>query len=164
MKRNTGFTLIELVIVICIMLVLAGISVPSFVAWSRNSRFKEAAQTALMTLRQAKGQAININQKVTVRFTLDTSAANDNNRVAIGTGDPAFYAPAILLNKGIEIKGGTDCDNEIDPVSIVFNPSGSAGTGYVCIFDGATRKYKVGVSNSNTARILFFKWQDGVWK
>lgn len=166
MKRNNGFTLIELIIVICIMLVLAGISVPSFVAWSKNARFKEAAQTAYLALRQAKGQAININQKVTMRFTLDNSTINDNNSVAIGTGTAPtiVYAPATLFNKGIEIRGKADCTLLTGDMLITFKPDGGAGTNdgaYICIFDGAVPKYRAGVVNTTTGRIVIEKWQEG---
>lgn len=164
MNTNKGFTIVELLIVISIMGIISAISVPGLLEWRRNAQYKEAAQTALTALRQAKGQAVNLNRPVAVRFTLDSSAANDENKVEIGTGNPIVYAPAIVFNKGIEIKQGAACDVDSGTVSLVFSPNGSSQSGYICIFDGTTSKYRVGIAVANTGRVLMQKWQGGAWK
>lgn len=158
MKGQKGFTLIELLVVVGIIGILVGISVPGLIAWSNNVKFKEAAQISAAAMRKAKGQAINLNQEVTVLFTLDSSAENENNSIQVGTEAP------IIFKKGIEFKRGTDCDSDSGTISLNFNPNGSSGTGYICIFDGETRKYKIGVGIGNTGRILVLKWQNGAWQ
>lgn len=157
MKSQKGFTLIELVVVVGIIGILVGISVPSLIDWSNNIKYREAAQTVTTAMRRAKGQAINLNQEVTVLFTLDSSAENDNNSVRVGT------EATELFKKGIEFKRGTDCDTDSGTLSLNFNPNGSSGTGFLCIFDGETKKYKIGVATGNTGRILVMKWQNGAW-
>lgn len=157
-NENKGYSLVELLVVISFMGILAAISVPGLLEWRRDAQYKEAAQLAASALRQAKGQAINVNQQVTVTFTLDDTAANENNSVKIGTGVP------VLFKKGIEIKKTADCNVDSGTVSIVFNPGGSSETGYVCIFDGATKKYRIGIPTAHTGRVRLQKWQGGTWK
>lgn len=151
MNGNKGFTLIELIVVLGIVGILAGISIPGLISWSRNASYKEAANLALTALRQAKGQAINLNQSVTVLFTLDNSAANTANKIKIGAGSD------VLFKKGIEIKQGSSCDVANGELSINFNPTGSSDAGFICIFDGAIKKYRVGAT-ANTGRIFLEKF------
>lgn len=152
MNGNKGFSIVELMVVIAIIGVLAAFSVPSFIEWTRNASYKEAANLVLTALRQGKSQAINLNQSVTVRFTLDNSAANSANKVKIGT------APDMFFKKGIEIKRGAVCDVASGTLDIAFNPTGSVeDVGFICIFDGSTQKYKIGIATPNTGRILLEK-------
>lgn len=150
MNGNKGFSLVELLVVIGIIGVLAGISIPGLISWSRNASYKEAANLALTALRQAKGQAINLNQPVTVLFTLDNSAANTANKVQIGTGSE------MLFKKGIEIRQGLTCNITDGTLQITFSPTGSSGAGFICIFDGAVQKYRVGAT-ANTGRVFMEK-------
>lgn len=160
MNGNKGFSLVELMVVIAIVGALTAFSVPNFIEWTKSARYKEAANLAMTALRKGKGQAINLNQGVTVRFILDSSAANEDNYVQIATGSPPDYvnAPKMFFKQGIEIKRGTLCDGNDDKVSIAFNPTGSSQTGYICIFDGPIKKYKIGIATANPGRIHIEKF------
>lgn len=151
MNENKGFSLVELLAAIGILGVLVAVSVPHFMEWTRNARCKETANFCSMTLRRAKGQAINLNQRVKVEFNLETRTVIMNV-----VGGPVILASKIT--EGVGIKGETGCTTTSGKVSITFNPTGSSSSGYVCIFDGPTKKYKIGIGTANTGRIQMEKF------
>ncbi|PKN13749.1 MAG: hypothetical protein CVU69_00825 [Deltaproteobacteria bacterium HGW-Deltaproteobacteria-4] len=151
MNGSKGFSLVELTVVIGVLGVLVAVSVPNFIEWTRNARCKEAANFSSMTLRRAKGQAINLNQRVKVEFDLETRTVIMNV-----VGGPIIASSKI--SDGVGIKGGTTCTTTSGKVSFTFNPTGSSSSGYVCIFDGPIKKYKVGVGTANTGRIRIDKF------
>jgi len=63
-----GFSLTELIVVVSIVAILAGLSVPNLLTWRRSLLCRQAAMSVVATLRLAKSQAIatNLEQKVRV--------------------------------------------------------------------------------------------------
>ena len=47
MKRNSGFTLIELMVVVVIVAILVGLALPAYTAWIREARRNDAQSTLL---------------------------------------------------------------------------------------------------------------------
>ncbi|EIC29147.1 MULTISPECIES: GspH/FimT family pseudopilin [Methylomicrobium] len=66
---NSGFTLLELMIVIAIVAILAAMAGPSFNATLEKQRLISAAEAMLADLRWARAEAIVRNQKIRVTFT-----------------------------------------------------------------------------------------------
>ncbi len=69
MTKDSGFSIVELIIVILIISVLIGIAVPNFVSWIPKQRVKDAAQDLYSNLQKAKLTAIKSNQDCTVTFS-----------------------------------------------------------------------------------------------
>lgn len=68
MRKNSGFTLLELIIAIVILVVLAAISVPIFLSWLPEYRLRSAADDLYAHLQHAKIQAIRNNNNWAMQF------------------------------------------------------------------------------------------------
>ena len=67
-KKKSGFTLVELLILIAILAVLSVISIPKFNAWVPGYRLKSAASDLQSNLQKARVLAIKKNTTVKIRF------------------------------------------------------------------------------------------------
>lgn len=69
LKRQTGFTLIELMVVIGIIAIMAGFAVPAIMNWLPNYRLKAAARDLYSNMQKAKLEAVKRNKDVIIIFT-----------------------------------------------------------------------------------------------
>lgn len=66
MKTHSGFTLVELMIVLALVAILATIGVPSFTSFVINNRLTAQANELVSALNLARSEAIKRNRRVTV--------------------------------------------------------------------------------------------------
>jgi len=68
MRKNSGFTIYELMVTIAIMAVIAAITMPPYLNWYRTSRLRSAVSSFTVDLEMAKTEAIRKNGLVVIEF------------------------------------------------------------------------------------------------
>jgi prepilin-type N-terminal cleavage/methylation domain-containing protein len=69
MDRESGFTLVELIIVVAMVAVISAFALPNFLDWLPNYRLRAAAHDLFSNFQKAKLEAIKRNINTTVCFT-----------------------------------------------------------------------------------------------
>lgn len=69
MRKDAGFSLMELMTVLAIMAILASIAIPSLFQWLPKQRVGSAARVVKSTLEFARSSAIKNNREVRVEFS-----------------------------------------------------------------------------------------------
>ena len=117
-RRQAGFTLAELLIVVAIIGILGAFAVPSFNNMMVNERIKSASFDVTAALTQARSEAIKQNGAVTITPTSGTAAWAGGWTV---TGpDTAVITSQGAYPSSITITGSS--------TSIVYNRSGRAAS------------------------------------
>jgi prepilin-type N-terminal cleavage/methylation domain-containing protein len=83
MRNNSGFTLIELAVIIAIVGVLAGIAVPSFVGWLPKYRLNSSADDIQALVQNARLRAVKENAHVAVLLDPDNDGLDGDYLVFV---------------------------------------------------------------------------------
>jgi Tfp pilus assembly protein FimT len=154
MQKRSGFTLIQLTIVIALLAILIAVGVPNFLNWLPKYRLKSAARDLYSNLQLAKMTAIKANKDCRVNYY------KNSDRYMIN-----------LLNKTIKLsdyKGGISfCgpnNQTFATAAITFNSRGTSNSGYAYLSNsGKTAYYRVGPLTSGAIKLQ--KWVGGTsWK
>ncbi|MBW2558492.1 MAG: GspH/FimT family pseudopilin [Deltaproteobacteria bacterium] len=91
-QKKTGFTLIEMMIVIAVIAILSGIAAPNLQSYMAQRRLNGAARQVMTDLMAARSNAVSLNQKVKVSFGSNHTYqiwndADGNGTVADDEGD-----------------------------------------------------------------------------
>ena len=68
MRKDTGFSFLEVMVVMAIMAILSAIAIPGIIQWLPKHRVGVAARDVKTTLEFARSNAIKTNSAVTVNF------------------------------------------------------------------------------------------------
>jgi prepilin-type N-terminal cleavage/methylation domain-containing protein len=122
-STHKGFTLIESVIVVFIVIILAALAIPSFQRFAANGNLKAAAREIISDFSRLKGRAMSENTKFSVKFDVA-----QNNYLIQGAGTnqiktPQYFAKDIMITRA-DFGGGS---------SITFQTRGTTSAGSVIL-------------------------------
>ena len=69
MKQSDGFTLVELLVSVAIILLISSIAVPNFINWRTESQIRGAINNLRGDMELARARSIKENQQVTIDFS-----------------------------------------------------------------------------------------------
>ncbi len=174
LKTQKGFSLVELMVVIAIIIIIGAVSVPNIVTGLPKYRVKGAARDLTSKIRRARSMAVKKHRDVTIVF--DTA----NDRYSID--DDWFpYEENGQVRKLSERYGSGVCfgfGNATDNVpgtgtgdvvsfsadQITFNSRGlSNKTGYVYLTNNRGDAYAAGIRNM-AGSIVLMHWTGSSWE
>ena len=79
MKKNYGFTLMEVMVVIGIIGIMSAIAIPNYIAWLPKHRMGGAARDIYSVMQSARIRAVKENKHVVINFTIGLGAAGIYN-------------------------------------------------------------------------------------
>ncbi len=174
MRKQKGFTLIELIIVIAVIGIMTAITIPNFLSWLPQYRLKSAARDLYSNMQRAKIGAIGSNKKWAIVFNADArtyevcSGKGPDNSWG-GTNDVvkkiilSDYGSGVTFGKGSASDpiGGTFGNDFITYSSpknvVVMNSRGTGNSGYVYLTNASNIScYGVGTRSSGV--VILRRW------
>lgn len=119
----TGFSLIELMVVIAIVAIMAGLAAPSFTDMLRRNRLSAAASALQVSLSLARSEAVRRGADARVTVAANTTAGVWTN------GWTVFIDGTTNANAGLGPAADTTTATPVTRVEVVAAPSGPVSTG-----------------------------------
>jgi prepilin-type N-terminal cleavage/methylation domain-containing protein len=145
--QKSGFTLIEVLVVVLIIAIMASIITPSFLAWANNQRVGSAKSQIADAIRKTQNEAKRTKTDREIRF--DNNGGNPRYAITSMDNTGAPKALTAITNwqslagegsakKGLQLKVSTAGGLSSESAGIVFNPYGAVVTGgSTALFDNA---------------------------
>ncbi len=121
MKKQAGFTLIELMIVVAIIGILAAVAVPQYQTYTKKAKFTEVVQAA-----QGFKSQVEIclqNRANPADTTIGDECSNGTNGIAGAVTAALGKVASVGVAKGVITAVGT---SEVDSATFILSPTVSA--------------------------------------
>jgi len=175
MGKQSGFTIVEIIIVIAVLGIMAAIGVPNFLNWLPKYRLQSAARDLYSNLYLAKISAIKNNTSWAIVFNVDANTYQvcsgkgpDNSwggpNIVVKTVILSDYGSNVTYGKGSAAKPvATTFGNWVTYSSprdvAVLNSRGMSNSGYVYLTNSTnTSCIAVGTSFSGIVRLVEWPW------
>jgi type II secretory pathway pseudopilin PulG len=130
LKSKRGFTIVELIVAMAIMMVILGVAIPTILGGTSKTALKRAARDVTVELKAARQLAISRNMQFRLNFLLGTTDTIDReyrvNTSSAWQADPA--------RARIEMSSRVNITAPAGSFTVIFNPNGSASAATnICI-------------------------------
>ncbi|VEN74157.1 hypothetical protein EPICR_30090 [Candidatus Desulfarcum epimagneticum] len=178
MKKNRGFTLLELIAVIALIAIMAALAIPNYLAWLPGYRLDGAARSLRSDLRLTRMRAVSEGRTFTVTFDVAAGrysiyagqSLDEENRVKtvdMGqtfTGVEYGYLPG-KSPSGSRIKRPVTFSGR--PPKVSFRPSGmsnKAGSVYLTTSGNTDVERQRALTVLLTGRVRLYRRLAGGWE
>lgn len=129
--QQKGFTLIELMVTLVVLVIALTIGVPSFVTWIKNNRIDTATRTLAGALQLARNEAVSRQTVITVDSGGDWSNGLRIYTDTAANGNTAYNAAEDDLIKDLDFSmDGIRTTNAVDPLDYIsFTSTGLLNEG-----------------------------------
>lgn len=136
MRKQTGFTLMEVLFTLMVAGILVGVGAPSFKTSVQNSRLISQANDLLALLTYARSQAVlEAKTAVVCASNNQTSCSGSNWASGYLVCQPDCSVPANILRVQTALSGSNTLTNTSSLSSITFSAAGALTTGASLYFD-----------------------------
>ena len=184
MKKQSGFTMIEVVVVMALIGIVAAVAIPTFTVWMPNYRLRAATNDLYANMQLAKSGAVRDRNTWAVRFDTTNNSyqilSDDGESDAEVTdwwdGDEVVEKTVVLSDyrSGVAFGHGNATDDvpgngsaPADDVTygsyvVVFNMRGTGNAGYVYLENKKNNTFAVGSLSSGAVRMR--RWSGSAWE